>query len=78
MSEIIDLTKENTTCVEHPIVKLVRLLNDISSKEIIVIVSKNDIPSIKILEIIADKMRFKITDVYEDDEVIKAKFVKEN
>ncbi|MEM4849079.1 MAG: hypothetical protein QXM55_05545, partial [Ignisphaera sp.] len=67
-----------TTCVEHPIVKLVRILNDASSKELIIIVSKDDIPSIKILEIIADRMKFKITDVFEDNEIIRAKFVKEN
>ncbi|MEM1646504.1 MAG: hypothetical protein QXL96_11745 [Ignisphaera sp.] len=78
MTKVIDLTKESTTCVEHPIVKLVRILNDASSKELIIIVSKDDIPSIKILEIIADRMKFKITDVFEDNEIIRAKFVKEN
>lgn len=73
----IDLTKEDVSCVEHPIIKLVRTLNEINEKEVIVIASKEDIPSIRILEMIADKMRYKVTDVYEDDKIIRAKFVKE-
>lgn len=76
VATIIDLTKEDVTCVEHPIVKLVRILGELNENETIVIVNKDDIPSSKILEMIADKMGYKVTDVVEDEKTIKVKFVK--
>lgn len=77
MTLVIDLTKEDVTCVEHPVIKLIRTLSEINNNEIVVMVSKDDIPSIRILEMIADKMKYKVVDVYEDSKIIKAKFVKE-
>uniref|UniRef100_A0A7C2ZMY4 Sulfurtransferase TusA family protein n=1 Tax=Ignisphaera aggregans TaxID=334771 RepID=A0A7C2ZMY4_9CREN len=77
MPLVLDLTGENVTCVEHPIVKVVKTLNEIQESEVVVIVSKDDIPSVKILEMIAEKMKFRITEVSEDNNVIKAKLVRE-
>ncbi|MEM0371106.1 MAG: hypothetical protein QXG46_03430 [Ignisphaera sp.] len=76
MTATIDLTKEDVSCVEHPIVKLVRTLNDLNESEVIVIVSKDDIPSGKILEMIADKIGYKITEMIENEKTIKAKFTR--
>lgn len=75
--EFIDLTKEDASCVEHPIIKLVKLLSKTHEKEIVVVVSKNEVPSIKVLEIVADKLGYKIVESYEDSETIRTKFVKD-
>ncbi|MEM1541304.1 MAG: hypothetical protein QW101_02095 [Ignisphaera sp.] len=76
MTITIDLTKEDVSCVEHPIVKLVRTLSDLNESEVIVIVSKDDIPSGKILEMIADKIGYKIIEMTENEKTIKAKFIR--
>ena len=73
----IDLTKEEVTCVEHPIIKIVRVLNEAAENEVIVIVSKDDVPSVKILEMIADKLGYTVAEVHEGKNIIKAKLIKQ-
>lgn len=77
MGLTIDLSKEDVSCVEHPIIKLVKTLSELNEPDITVIVNKDDVPSVRILEMIADRLKYKVVDAYEDERIIRARFVKE-